>query len=1002
MAAQPIVRHMVGSIWSPDPITVQARHMVGSIWTADVQPLPAQSGVAAFLALLNNSTSKVTFTTSNLTVGQPQATSLNNVNTVVKITALPASGFSGSMNIYYNRRKITDAVSSNSWLLGTIASNTTILALLSQINTAYGTNFDPTDIVDGPVQAGATSIKLTVANTSYVYIPGASVYLMNQTPLGTATPVTSLGGFDSAAGPVTQLPYATLLMHFDSPQGVAVISDDYGHTPILGARAAISYSQKKFGVGSLPGTTQYGYAGASETVWFADSPDLRLTKDFTLECWAYFISLTDCCLFGKGITGNSAAQAWFEINSGAIAIRPDGATTPTTVATAAQSGITTGVWTHIALTKQGSTWTAWVNGRAVGTMTSTATFGNQAGALSVNGLNYSPSTGSTLPAQSINGYIDEVRVTNGLARYTQTFQPPQAAFKKDYAWGPIANAFPANAVGPIQIGTNGSLTTDLVPQIAAIFGVDLQPNDVVSTQVAAGATSVTLTVASTSLNYTPGSQVTLRVAHTSLLMHFDNSSSLLLDSMGFNTVSSTGTVSQSTASPKFGAGAVSVGTSAIVTVPDSPLFRFTGQDATLEAWVNPSNVTTQNGVLFAKDPASPTVYAELQYYQNTWRLYLDSASFQISATSKMAINTWNHIALVSYKGVWYLYENGQLLGQTTGGTFGNNSNAFQIGNFGGKTANFQGLIDEVRISNVARYTASFTPPQQAFQTNDNIPLASVFPTPINAIIQPTSATTIRALLDAIALNNSVNLVPDDIVDGSVAAGASSIPLVVANTSTTYLPGSQATVPTIMVNKTVALLHFDGANGQTTTVDAVGHSVTSVGAAALSTTGAKFGSSSLLCPNSPKNYMQIANAAEFQLSGDFTIECWLTPMTSSTNGMVFAKGSAYMRWYNGQLYFVGDSGGGQIIGSNPSWTANTFHHVALVKQAGVYNLYYDGVKVAGPVANTQTFGVSSSPLTIGSDTGGDNSYNGLIDEFRISNVARYTANFTPSNAPFTVD
>lgn len=408
MAAQPKVRHMVGSIWSPDPVTVQARHMVGSIWTPDAQPLPAQTGVAAFLALLNANTSTV-FTTSNLTVGAPQTTTPNNVNTVVKITALPASGFSGSMNVYYTRRNLADAFP-GSQNLGTISSATTIYALLPTINSKYGLNLTTQDINDGPVPAGSTVIAITASNSSYVFKPGTVASVGQSVPLNTAAPITALMGFDNAAG-----------------------------------------------------------------------------------------------------------------------------------------------------------------------------------------------------------------------------------------------------VGPKQA--------------------------------------------------------------TSLLMHFDNSSNLLLDSTGRNIAGSTGTVSQSTTSPKFGAGALSVGTSAIVTVPDSTLLRFTGQDATLEAFVNPSNVTTQNGILFAKDAASPTVYAELQYYQNLWRLYLDSASFQISATSKMAINTWNHIALVSYKGVWYLYENGQLLGQTTGGTFGNNSNAFQIGNFGGKTANFQGLIDEVRISNLARYTAAFTPPSAPFSVD---------------------------------------------------------------------------------------------------------------------------------------------------------------------------------------------------------------------------------------------------------------------------------------------
>jgi hypothetical protein len=73
-----------------------------------------------------------------------------------------------------------------------------------------------------------------------------------------------------------------------------------------------------------------------------------------------------------------------------------------------------------------------------------------------------------------------------------------------------------------------------------------------------------------------------------------------------------------------------------------------------------------------------------------------------------------HIALVRYSGVWYLYQNGVLLGQFTGGTFGNNTNPFYVGNWGGLANEFQTYVDEVRISNVARYTAPFTPPATAF------------------------------------------------------------------------------------------------------------------------------------------------------------------------------------------------------------------------------------------------------------------------------------------------
>ena len=89
------------------------------------------------------------------------------------------------------------------------------------------------------------------------------------------------------------------------------------------------------------------------------------------------------------------------------------------------------------------------------------------------------------------------------------------------------------------------------------------------------------------------------------------------------------------------------------------------------------------------------------------------------------------------------------------------------------------------------------------------------------------------------------------------------------------------------------------------------------------------------------------------------------------------------------------------------TANTWTHVALVRNSGVISLFVNGIKDATTFAYSATIipnpDLFDRPILFGKDemfgsTG--NYFDGYIDDFRITkSVARYTANFTPPTAPF---
>jgi hypothetical protein len=164
-----------------------------------------KGGLTGLWALIQ-ADAKQTILQSQLTVSAPVAdTSKLNCNTYVTVAPTGAllQQYSGTTKLYYNRVDINNAFlggTNNTWKLGTIASATTIRALIPQINTQYGLTLDPTDVVDGPVAAGATKLQLVADPNSYVFNPGTSLYLMNATSLAAAVTAVNLAGFDNAAG----------------------------------------------------------------------------------------------------------------------------------------------------------------------------------------------------------------------------------------------------------------------------------------------------------------------------------------------------------------------------------------------------------------------------------------------------------------------------------------------------------------------------------------------------------------------------------------------------------------------------------------------------------------------------------------------------------------------------------------------------------------------------------------------------------------------------------
>jgi hypothetical protein len=87
------------------------------------------------------------------------------------------------------------------------------------------------------------------------------------------------------------------------------------------------------------------------------------------------------------------------------------------------AAVSQGVWHHVALVRYGNTLTTYVDGVAGTPADCTGiSFGDSGFTVQLGGVNNAPYDAP------LNGYIDEFRVTKGVARYTGSFTPPTQAF----------------------------------------------------------------------------------------------------------------------------------------------------------------------------------------------------------------------------------------------------------------------------------------------------------------------------------------------------------------------------------------------------------------------------------------------------------------------------------------------------------------------------------------------------------------------------------------------
>ena len=415
----------------------------------------------------------------------------------------------------------------------------------------------------------------------------------------------------------------------------------------------------KYGTGAMSfnGTSDYLASPSGNFMAFG-------TGDFTVEFWVYPTALSATngpILIDNRPTGTNGA--YFCIPCVA---RVPGTYVNNANQLVSNTALALNVWTHLAVVRSNSVITMYLNGTSVASMSDTNSY------LSSNQAVIGAASG-TLGVQPLSGYIDDLRVTKGYARYTAAFTPPTAAL-------------PNSSTGDAYFQYNSLLLQGDIQQVSTSSATN-------NVFIDSSANALALTVAG---NPTQGT-----------FSPFSND--------GWSTYFN-GTTDYLTAG---------------TTASDFMCSGTTTITATIEAWINPTSIAATGGNLWncssfmSKGLISATtcywnfgltnlsgVYSLRFYWWGGGALY--SA---VTSTTQIQLGVWSHVAVVIRSSTVTLYINGVASGSgaytnpiSVAGTGGTE----YLGIEGGTSYKFNGLTSNARITNTAVYTSNFNVPVAPF------------------------------------------------------------------------------------------------------------------------------------------------------------------------------------------------------------------------------------------------------------------------------------------------
>lgn len=234
-------------------------------------------------------------------------------------------------------------------------------------------------------------------------------------------------------------------------------------------------------------------------------------------------------------------------------------------------------------------------------------------------------------------------------------------------------------------------------------------------------------------------------------------------------------------------------------------------DMTIDFWVYITGYDVSDPTIFSYATASGWrgVYTHVYSSTTTWGASTPSTQYNAVQGTPISINTWHHIAAVRSGTITKFYLDGVLDGTLTDNDPTNGvlylGEALDVPSI----SKFSGYVDELRISNVARWHGNFTPKESAYAlpaekntTNDSAHVEYDpylwyefdWPTPETMATYLLNVSAIRAVLE---VTDSTPNVPDDTV-GLMVKEANDIEVILRDVyrqlnimATTFIPCGEA-------------------------------------------------------------------------------------------------------------------------------------------------------------------------------------------------------------------